>query len=411
MKVFTKWSRPVASKNHKRGYNQVAYVRHGKDRVIADGNGGNFNPKAVKTVWVTTRSGEKWEIPVDDDGKVPNAYLFARFLSGKGTRSETGRRDPGRDIGIDAEVLHEIPKDGFTPQQLIETGWWQYPNESDIVDIDDTGALSFARQLEQAGKSARNAGKEMVFLMDQSEADRARSILSRDFTGAELNKAVRNGGIIIMEGNPGRGSSGCYVPVQTGSSVKAPIIILRSGWDEETLVHEFTHHMRHVDPTRDGLTRTPFRLNEQGERDSFMTDQKDFNSCRNLEEAATVGESLVRLHQPSDGPNGYFALTKYHGDTAKERWQHDTKLLGSVPKKGRAAENRLKQKFGETSISHLKAYTPGSNATTYLRARTSAGTMPKGQKAVRKKKSDASVAPRGSRPTATAMKRSAKKRK
>ncbi len=386
MQIFVKMKRkepPQVSKNHKRGYNQVAYVRHGKDHVMMDGSGA-AGGQEVKTVWVTAKNGQKWEIPVDDNGRVPNEYLYGRFYSNWGSRSGK-RRDYRIDIGVDSETMHQIPDGGFTPQQLIQTGWWQYPNESDIEDIDDTGALALAREIEGTAKSAKYAGKGMVFLMPPESAARARAILAKDFTGSELTKAVRHGGIIFKEGNPGRGNSGCYVSMQEDSSIKTPTIILKKGeWDEETLVHEFTHHLRHVDVTRDGLTRSPYKFNEFGERKSAWNyNTKEYNSNRNLEEASTIAESYVRIQDPPNGATGYYTKTRAHGKTPDERSKYDRKTLVPVaPKRGRAAERQVKNKFGETSISHLGYYRPGMNAASYLNARTKAGTMPKAQKAL-----------------------------
>lgn len=90
--------------------------------------------------------------------------------------------------------------------------------------------------------------------------------------------------------------------------MQTPVIILRDGWNEETLTHEFAHHLRHADETRGEIARTPFRMNANGER--ILSDRypgNEYNSARNLEEAATVAESLVRIQKPSDGANGHYA--------------------------------------------------------------------------------------------------------
>lgn len=383
-----------ASPNRKasggRGSNQVAYTRKGHDIVETLGSGA-ASMKKIPTVWVTAKNGQKWEIPVDPKtGKVPDEYLFARFLSIHQGSRDGKERNILIDIGRDADMLHEIPEGGFTPQQLIETGWWQGVNESDIVGIDDTGALAFARELESAAKSAQAQGKKMIFLMPEESAERARQILTRDFNGSELKRAVKNGGIIIKEGNPGRGAAGCYVSRQETSSLKTPVIILGRNWNEETLVHEFTHHLRHVDETRGGITRTPLRLNENGERvSSARYDRREFNSAVNLEEASTVAESLVRIQAPSTGANGYYAATTVHGDTPYSRYLYDRRVMvpdGKKPQKGRKAEKQVAANFDETSISHLGYYRPGSNARNYLAERTAKGTMPVATKPARKKK-------------------------
>lgn len=385
--------RPVASNNRK-GYNEVAYTRRGVDSVDVLGSGsGSY--KKVPTVWVTTKNGMKWEIPVDPKtGRVPEEYLFNRFLQiGSGSRKGTFR-NPTADMGKDADIIHEIPEGGFTPEQLIETGWWQYPNESDIMGIDDTEGTQFARELEEASKTAQSMGRKMVFLMSPESAQRARSILTRDFNSAEIKKAVRNGGIIIKEGNPGRGAAGCYMATCKDSSLKTPVIILGKDWDEETLVHEFTHHLRHVDDTRDGLTRTPFKLNDNGERMGYSrTNMTEFNSAKNLEEASTVAESLTRIQNASAGPNGYYAHTNANGNSPHERYDYDRVVLAGEPGnekplKGRKAEKKVKECFEETSISHLGCYHPGSNAVNYYEERKSKGTLPVAVKPSKRRRAD-----------------------
>ena len=166
MKYFSMMKRRDVVSQNKR--NEVAYVRHGTDYVETLGSG-SASRKKVPTVWVAAKNGQKYEIPVDPKtGRVPEEYLFARFLSTHQGSRNGKERNILIDIGKDAETLHDIPAGGFTPQQLIETGWWQGVNESDIVGIDDTGALAFARELEEASKSAQAMGKKMIFLMPVS---------------------------------------------------------------------------------------------------------------------------------------------------------------------------------------------------------------------------------------------------
>ena len=398
--AMTRRRKPTASRNRK-GYNEVAYTRRGVDKVVPLGSG-SVSEKRIPTVWVTTKNGQKWEIPVDPKtGKVPDEYLFGRFLdTGSGTRGNYPRNII-LDLSKDADIIHEIPEGGFTPKQLIETGWWQYPNESDIGGIDDTEGGRFARELEEASTTAQAMGKKMVFLMPEASAERARSILARDFNSAEIKKSVRNGGIIIKEGNPGKGAAGCYISKHETSSLKTPVINLRKGWDEETLVHEFTHHLRHADDTRDGLTRTPYRMNDRGERLSPAVYRKDeFNSLRNLEEASTVAESLVRIQKPSAGPNGYYLRTNANGDTPYERYLYDRRLLAGEPGdekplRGRKAEKKVKGRFDDTSISHLGYFRPGSNAGKCYTDLKASDKLPKAVKP-KKKTRNAATAPTGS---------------
>ena len=112
----------------------------------------------------------------------------------------------------------------------------------------------------------------------------------------------------------------------------------------------------------------------------------------NLEEAATVAESLVRIQEPSSGANGYYAATKVHGDTPYDRYKHDRKTLApEKPMRGRKAERQVTGKFEDTSISHLGYYRPGSNAANYYAERKAKGNLPMAVKPVRKKKADATA--------------------
>ena len=54
--------------------------------------------------------------------------------------------------------------------------------------------------------------------------------------------------------------------------------------------------------------------------------------------------------------------------------------------RGRRAERQVVQKFGETSISHMGYYRPGSNAVKYLEERKAKGNLPVASKPSKKKK-------------------------
>lgn len=296
-------------------------------------------------------------------------------------------------MGVTAECCHLFP-DGATPEQLVQSGWWQHPNESDIEGIDDAKASSLVKELSETSKTAQGVGRQIVFMMPESEAARARKVLGQDFNATELKKSVKHGGLIIKEGNPGRGAAGCYWSVHEDASIKTPIIILKPGWDESTLVHEFTHHLRQTDETRGGLTRSPFKFNSKGERKTYYSSERaEFNSARNLEEASTVAESYVRS-QEVGMVTGYYCDTNAHGQSPISRSDYDRDLLAPKGKteRGRKAEKKVAEKFDDTSISHLSAYRPGSNAGKYYAKRKADGTMPKPKKPVKTPKAvDADV--------------------
>ena len=389
---LTMWGRQTTLSANSKNGREVVKTRKGCDRIPADTSGPSFK-RTIPTKWVQAKDGTKWEIPYDPKtGLVPQEYIYARFLDAdSGTRRGKSRR-PSVDMGVTAERCHSFPN-GATPEQLIQSGWWQHPNESDIEGIDDSEAESLVKELTGAAKSAQGVGKQIVFMMPESEAARARKVLAEDFNASDLKRAVKHGGLVIKEGNPGKGASGCYYAVHEDVSIKTPIIILRPGWDEETLSHEFTHHLRQTDETRGGLTRSPFKFNKKGERKSYWSSETaEFNSARNLEEAATVAESYVRT-QKVEGVNGYYWYTSAHGKSPEDRSEHDRKLLAPDEKtaRGRKAEKIVTQKFDEASISHLSTYHPGSNAGKYYAKRKAEGTMPKPQKPVKTPKTAGDV--------------------
>ena len=352
------------SKNSRAPWKEVAYVRHSTDPIAPLTSSVWFGPGTIQTMTVTTKDGAKHEIPVDGDGRVPKRYLYTRLLD-EGSGSRTGkRRRAGVDMKSDSKVVHPYPAGGFTPQGIVETGWWQYPNESDVEGVDDRGASArMTARLDGYSKSIQGTGRKMVFLMPEASAERAWRILNDDFTATELRKAVKGGGLVIEE-LPMGSDAGRYLGRVHGSSVRAPVIELRPGWNEDMLVHEFVHLLRQVDDTRTGLTWTSKRTNADGERmPYYITETLELNSDNNLEEAATVAEATVRTRVPCLAPTGYYTSTTAHGDNSKARYNYDRALLvGDKPLKGRAAERRLKERFSETSISHLNCFRPGVNA-------------------------------------------------
>ena len=352
------------SKNSRAPWKQVAYVRHSTDPSAPLAAGASYGEGRIITMTVTTKDGGKYEIPVNSEGKVPMRYLYARLLDEKNGSRSGKRRRAGVDLKSDSKVVHPYPAGGFTPKEVVETGWWQYPNECDLEGVDDkyTSAPMMAR-LDGYSKGVQGAGRKIVFLMPKDSTERAWKILNDDFTATELRKAVKGGGLIIQEIPLGRTTAGRYQGIMHGSSIRAPVIELGPGWNEDDLVHEFTHHLRLVDDTRTGLTRTALKVNADNERMHYYWDeQHEMHSAYNLEEAATVAEAATRTRMWC-GPAGYYASTSVHGNDPFARYDHDRKLLaGDGPKKGRTAEKRLKERFPDTSISHMNYYNPGVSA-------------------------------------------------
>ena len=100
MKIFSMMKRKNVVSQNKR--NEVAYVRHGTDYVETLGSS-SASGKKIATVWVATKDGRRYEIPVDPKtGRVPEEYLFSRFLSVHQGSRNGKERNILIDIGKDA---------------------------------------------------------------------------------------------------------------------------------------------------------------------------------------------------------------------------------------------------------------------------------------------------------------------
>lgn len=161
---------------------------------------------------------------------------------------------------------------------------------------------------------------------------------------------------MIKIANPGRDLLGCYYGAQKGH--ESPLIVLRPGFTEETLIHEFTHHLRYGEAGRDDVVRTPYNVDDTGYRMDSVLEGPSEKELSNLEEAATVAETTARVSHIT-GPDGYYEMIKGKPDSFKN-YREDREILTknsdgtSNPKKGKAAQNAVKQRFADTNISGMK---------------------------------------------------------
>jgi len=356
-------------------------------------------PDKIPVKIMTGKDGTKYAIPINTKtGRVPDEALFARFLN----EAEGGRNGHERSVVIDidkeATTVFDRPKDGYTPEDLLKTGWWQHPAESDIRGIDDPSSSVYSVLKGASSKSGSTAGKKIAIISPEEE--RIRKVLTDNFTGTELRSAVKDGGIMITTGSSGKGASGFYRYKQPG--VDCPQIVLEKGADEDTITHEFTHHLRFTDESRDDVSRTPYPVNDSGQIDSVawgrMT-KDELATLKNMEEAATVAEATSRTRRPTTTPTGYYQRIEGHSPEntqlaeAVEMYNHDREALlkskkGSVPLRGKKATKRVNERFLETNISKLKM--GGTPASTSVKKKRESGTMPKAKpKAESKKASSA----------------------
>lgn len=312
---------------------------------------------------VEGKDGKTYLIPIDKKGKVPEYVLYQRFLNvSEGSRDGT-ERSVGKDLAKEAAKVYTIPKGGFTPEELVNNGWWAHPNESDIKGIDDP-STSFIDIIKGADGKMSPMGKIAIVASDE-ERERIKDILQKDFTKKELKTATKNGGIVITVANPGKNAGGFYRGRQPG--VETPMIVLMPGASEDTIVHEFVHHSRRVDPDRYGAADCPFPTDDIGTlnfKDPEWSSKYTHEDTLNLEEAATVLEAAGRTKTAEILPTGYYSYSPggYHKKSLQEvtkEYQHDRDLMvkggkKNSPLKGKRAVAKVNEKFNESKISDMK---------------------------------------------------------
>lgn len=344
------------------------------------GDGPQTRPKKYSTAFVKGRNGATYAIPVDKKGKVPTVALFERFLDYRSGSRDLTERNPALDLRYEAQTLHEIPPGGFTPEEVVKCGWWMYPNESDIKGIDDPSVVSLGT-FDELPASAMTVASKIAILGPEDERKRVKKVLTENFTAKELKKAVEDDGIVITVAPAGEGASGWYMGKQRG--VKIPQIVVDPGASEDTITHEFVHHLRRVDDSRGGIARCPFPLTEEKALgDGYMAlSKQQQGALNNWEEAATVAEATVRTRQPEPRPTGYYVHMPNGRENYPGWYKEDRETLtrggkNNNPQRGARAIGRVNSRFGDTRISGLR-FKQGKSAKEAIAEATANGTMPK----------------------------------
>ena len=246
--------------------------RQGRDRSSRKGKtvtttGGMYvTTYPVKTVKVGKK---EYDIPTGPGGKVPEEALVSRFLNTEEGDRGGGKRNVVVDINDYAKVrINENP----TAEEAAP--WWAHPNESDIKGIDDPFQNIFGG-LETASKGSKEANKSIAIMGGTPEQQKTvREAIASSFTVAEQKKMCGTT-IYITDLTKAAGE---YHGKGYGGSF---IIKLdrHNGIDSDCVTHELIHHLRTVDDKRDDplvKARQPY-----------------YGKDRDLEEAATVAESMV----------------------------------------------------------------------------------------------------------------------
>jgi len=197
------------------------------------------------------------------------------------------------------------------------------------------------------------------------EDDAARIIraIGEAFTEEELMIMCRRDGVKVFVGGGKKDAPGKYICKQEG--VPIPTIKLTPDSRDDTVVHEFVHHLRAVDEDREGITSTPFPMNEEGELVESDIVEKYKYELLSVEESATVAETTARRRSVG-GRSGYFS--KIEGISSYHAYIHDRLLLTgskdeetSKDRRGKEAVDAVSLLFDRTKISEARIFPEETN--------------------------------------------------
>jgi len=186
-----------------------------------------------------------------------------------------------------------------------------------------------------------------------------RRVLRDSSTQKEL-ELMGKGGLIVRVVFVGEGKAGVYRRKQ--NITETPEIYLDPELTEDTVTHEFVHHARTVDESRERFTRTAHRI-VNGAYDWAFRNENEFD-IHNFEEAATVAETTARTQGHAKKVSGYYGYVE--GVSRRVAYDSDRKrLTGNLQSaninetkgiKGKAATNRINSEFAKTHIASMMMY-------------------------------------------------------
>lgn len=320
-------------------------------------SGRNYSKKLGIAV-VQGKDGQTYNVPIDENGRVPMDALTGRFVNVRQGVRGGKERSVKLDLSQTASKTYRIPEGGFTPEEIVATGWWAHPNEYDIEGIDDTPKGMMGDFGAQAAKFEKATGGRIAILAPTvGEKQHIAGVLAANFTASELKAAAWDHGLTIIVANPGRGCNGFYRDRQ--ACLDCPSIVIRPYADDETIVHEFQHHLRSVDANREGITKTPFPQSSDGVTLPVLQKGR-YEELITLEEAANVAEVTGRTRGLDVSHTGYYDMIPSHPYELKGNFEYDRRLLTgglgkeSRPKKGKRLMSVVEEDFEDTRISELR---------------------------------------------------------
>jgi len=197
----------------------------------------------------------------------------------------------------------------------------------------------------------------------EDDAARIIRVIGEAFTEEELMIMCRRDGVKVFVKGGKNDAPGKYIYKQEG--VPIPTVKVAPDSRDDTVVHEFVHHLRAADEGRKGITRTPFPMNEEREILSGGIIEKYTYDALNVEESATVAETTARRRSVG-GRSGYFS--QIEGISSHHAYIHDRLLLtGSKEEetskdlRGKEAVDAVSELFDRTKISEARIFPEETN--------------------------------------------------
>lgn len=287
--------------------------------------------------------GEKYAIPVDENGNVPVHALVSRFQQFGGMEHDLDDNDP---------TLYPMK---CRPEDIVK--WWANPHNGDILSLDTKTSMIYDVSSVK-GKAMKKAQRRIGIISDNKiEQKRIRKILEDSFTAAELDEMSRDGSFIIKTVPNCGDATGYYLRRQDG--IEIPLIVVEEGTTADGVVHEVVHHARTL-LSRKGVTKTVYPMTKDGKVDvqTFNGMSKtDRDRLVNAEEAYTVAETVVRT-KTDKRQSGYY--DNIPGKRPREAYLEDRRIMSNVPEyvpdsmispqKGRSAVMSVNKNAVNTNI-------------------------------------------------------------
>lgn len=325
-------------------------------------------PQRVEGEWaniarVMDTDGTIYEIVVNPrTGRVPEEAIIEHMLNAG--RTSGGKRSVTGDMVRGSKRRITIPRGGFTPEEIVASGWWQDPGSCDIAGIDD----GRSKDMPRTKKLRRAAGGRILIRGSAWDKLAIETALSSSFTEDELRAAAR-AGLYIRKIPESQTLGGGYSRRQdVHETPRIKLNVTRP----DVVAHEFVHHLRFTDPSRNGLNRHYESddvevIGPGGVPKGFSAD-----TISNFEEAMTVAESQARMGSVPRIPSGYYDHVPRDGKSYHEMSAEDYRIITGTkpfpgPKRGKPVLKALEQNFDRTNISGLRRNGKGMSAADFAR--------------------------------------------